>query len=193
MSAPCPRPECGGEVHTDGWGNPIRCPRAMNVACAVLHTDAEGNVIPCPGYPHTPERASKSPELYAPNRVICPLVQRTPHDAHEYEGLRCPGWMPDDGTRPEQPPELSELDQLRADNESLRYQIQRAREALATDEPVDERLRQAEIRAAVAEHEAEACRNQVQALVRELLRAREVPDEDLPQKVRVIILNEEAP
>lgn len=27
MSAPCPRPECGGEVHTDGWGTPIRCPR----------------------------------------------------------------------------------------------------------------------------------------------------------------------
>jgi DNA-directed RNA polymerase subunit RPC12/RpoP len=26
MTAPCPRPECGGEVHTDGWGTPIRCP-----------------------------------------------------------------------------------------------------------------------------------------------------------------------
>lgn len=22
----CERPECGGAVHTDGWGNPIRCP-----------------------------------------------------------------------------------------------------------------------------------------------------------------------
>lgn len=146
MSGPCQRPECGGEVHTDGWGNPIRCPRA------------------CPHH-------------------------SVPHDAHE----GCPGWMPDDGTRPEQPPELPELDQLRADNESLRYQIQRAREALGTDEPVDERLRQAEIRAAVAEHEAEACRNQVQALVREILRARDVPEEDLPQKVRVIIVNEEQP
>ncbi|MFD7999956.1 hypothetical protein [Streptomyces mirabilis] len=52
MSGPCPRPECGGQVHTDGWGTPIRCPRAMNVACAVLHTDAEGNRVPCPGYPH---------------------------------------------------------------------------------------------------------------------------------------------
>jgi hypothetical protein len=158
MSGPCPRPECGGEVHTDGWGTPIQCPA-----------------------------------LCAPDAIICPLVQRTPHDAHEYEGLRCPGWMPDDGTRPEQPPGPSELDQLRADNETLRYQIRRAREALATDEPVDERLRQAEIRAAVAEHEAEAYRNQVHALARELLRAREAPDEDLPQKVRVIILNEETP
>ncbi|MFI1166579.1 hypothetical protein ACH4UM_23985 [Streptomyces sp. NPDC020801] len=101
MSGPCTRPECGGEIHTDGWGTPVRCPA-----------------------------------LYEPNATICPLVQRTPHDAHEHEGLRCPGWAPadDDGTRPEQPPELPELDQLRADNESLRYQIQRAREALGTDE-----------------------------------------------------------
>lgn len=35
---------------------------------------------------------------------------------------------------PEAAPELSELDQLRADVESLRYQIRRAREALAEDE-----------------------------------------------------------
>lgn len=59
--------------------------------------------------------------------------------------------------------------------------------------PEDDRLRQAEIRAAVAEHEAEAYRQQVQALARELLRMRDVPEEDLPQKVRVIILHEEAP
>ncbi|MER5750600.1 hypothetical protein [Streptomyces sp. NPDC002088] len=26
MSAPCARPECGGDTHTDGWGNPTRCP-----------------------------------------------------------------------------------------------------------------------------------------------------------------------
>lgn len=58
---------------------------------------------------------------------------------------------------------------------------------------LEDRLRDAEIRAAVAEHEAEAYRNQVQALVRELLRAREIPEEEFPQKVRVIILDEEAP
>lgn len=27
MSSPCTRPECGGDIHTDGWGTPIRCPR----------------------------------------------------------------------------------------------------------------------------------------------------------------------
>lgn len=26
MTGPCQRPECGGEVHTDGWGTPIQCP-----------------------------------------------------------------------------------------------------------------------------------------------------------------------
>ena len=26
MSGPCARPECGGEVHTDPWGTPVRCP-----------------------------------------------------------------------------------------------------------------------------------------------------------------------
>lgn len=59
--------------------------------------------------------------------------------------------------------------------------------------PDADRLRDAEIRAAVAEHEAEAYRNQVQALVREILRMRGADKEDLPQKVSVIILNEEAP
>jgi hypothetical protein len=134
MSSPCPRPECGGEVHTDGWGTPIRCPHAvpLNVACAVLHTDAQGNVTPCPGYPHV-GGVSEGPDRHPALTV-----------------------------------------KLSAGS-------------------TEERLRAAEIRAAVAEHEAEAYRNQVQALVRELLRAREVPDEDLPQKVRVIILNEEAP
>lgn len=57
----------------------------------------------------------------------------------------------------------------------------------------DDRLRDAEIRAAVAEHEAEAYKNQVQALVRALLRERGAAEEDLPQKVSVIILHEEAP
>lgn len=36
---------------------------------------------------------------------------------------------------PEASPELSEVDQLRADAESLRQQIRRVREALGTDEP----------------------------------------------------------
>ena len=42
-----------------------------------------------------------------PNAVICPLVYRTAHDAHEHEGLRCPGWAPDsaDDGHPEPPTE----------------------------------------------------------------------------------------
>jgi hypothetical protein len=42
MSAPCPRPECGGEVHTDGWGTPIRCPHAPE---QVEHV-AAGGLVP---------------------------------------------------------------------------------------------------------------------------------------------------
>lgn len=33
MSGPCQRPECGGEVHTDGWGTPIRCPARRCPRC----------------------------------------------------------------------------------------------------------------------------------------------------------------
>jgi hypothetical protein len=121
MSGPCPRPECGGDIHTDGWGTPIRCPARRCPRCDC--PDGADQCEHCKVCPH-----------YEPDAIICPLVQRTPHDAHEYEGLQCPGWAPDDGTRPEQPPELSELEQLRADSESLRYQIQRVREALGTDQ-----------------------------------------------------------
>jgi len=35
MSGPCPRPDCGGETHTDGWGAPIRCPQQGTSASAV--------------------------------------------------------------------------------------------------------------------------------------------------------------
>lgn len=28
MTGPCERPDCGGTTHTDGWGQPIRCPHA---------------------------------------------------------------------------------------------------------------------------------------------------------------------
>lgn len=121
--------------------------------------------------------------LERPIKPTCAVL----HTDIEGNTIPCPGY-PHADSGPEAPPEPSELDQLRADNESLRYQILRPREALGTDEPVDERLRQAESRAAIAEHEAEAYKNQVRALVHELLRIREVPEEDLPQQVRVIIL-----
>lgn len=80
---------------------------------------------------------------------------------------------------PMPPPKLSELDQLRADNESLRYSVERARWALMGDEAPDQRLMQAEIRAAVAGRDAQAYREQVQALVRSIQRERGVPEEEL--------------
>ncbi|MFI2761426.1 hypothetical protein ACH5A3_21530 [Streptomyces echinatus] len=90
MTGPCQRPECGGATHTDGWGNPTRCPRACS---------------------HT--------------------LNGLAHDAHD----GCPGWAPDDGTRPDQPPAATPLEEAKATIESLRYQIRHAREALGTDEP----------------------------------------------------------
>ncbi|WP_199546574.1 hypothetical protein [Streptomyces sp. N35] len=49
MTGPCTRPECGSEVHTDGWGNPTRCPhepvdpnrRCPRCDCSVGHTQCE--------------------------------------------------------------------------------------------------------------------------------------------------------
>lgn len=88
---------------------------------------------------------------------------------------------------PMPPPELSELDQLRADNESLRYSIERARWALSTDEPINERLQRAEIRAAVSEHSAAAYREQVQALVRSIQREHGVPEDQLGGEAFVVV------
>lgn len=99
--------------------------------------------------------------------------------------------QPDDGY-PEPPPELSELEQLRADNDSLHTQIERVRWALGT-EPVDDRLRQAEIRAAVAEHEARAYREQVHALIRAMQRERGVPEEELPDGEAFVVVAEREP
>ncbi|MFI6140296.1 DUF6085 family protein [Streptomyces griseus] len=102
------------------------------------------------------------------------------HKDSEGRTVPCPG------DHPVPPPELSEVDQLRADNESLRYQIERARWALGTDEPVNEQLRQAEIRAAVAEREAESYRHQVQALVRAIQQERGLPEEALDGEVFIV-------
>ncbi|GGW15720.1 hypothetical protein GCM10018980_52060 [Streptomyces capoamus] len=30
--SPCPRPECGGDTHTDGWGQPTRCSAAQDAS-----------------------------------------------------------------------------------------------------------------------------------------------------------------
>lgn len=54
----------------------------------------------------------------------------------------------------------------------------------------EDRLRAAEIRAAVAEHEAEAYRNQVQALIRSIQRERGVPEEELREGYVVVVHHE---
>ncbi len=81
-------------------------------------------------------------------------------------------------------PEPSEMDQLRADNESLRYMIERARWALG--ESVDERLLQAQKRVAVAEHETKLYRDQMQALIKAVQRDRGVPEEALDGQAFVV-------
>ena len=60
---------------------------------------------------------------YEPDAIICPLVYRTAHDAHEHEGLRCPGWMPDDESKPEPPgeDELNSALPVRPDPRQLAY------------------------------------------------------------------------
>lgn len=67
---------------------------------------------------------------YATSVRLCPQVHRIPHDAHD----ACPGWAPDDGTSPEASPAATPLEEAQATVEGLRYQILRAREALASDE-----------------------------------------------------------
>jgi hypothetical protein len=139
-----------------------------------VHTDGWGTPIQCPA-------SRRCPRCDCPdNAEQCDHCKVCPHA----------GGVPDGQPTP------TPLEEAQATVEDLRYRLRRAREALAGDEPADEyddRLRQAEIRAAVAEHEAEAYRNQVQALVRELLREREVPEEAMPEQVRVILLHEETP
>jgi hypothetical protein len=101
-------------------------------------------------------------------KVACAAL----HTDSEGQQIPCPGYPHADSPGPDRHPALT---------------------AKFSGAGLEDRLRAAEIRAAVAEHEAEAYRNQVQALVREILRMREVPESELPQKVRVIILDEEAP
>jgi len=83
MSGPCQRPECGGEVHTDGWGAPIRCPH-----------EAPQLLITGP---------SETFQLAEPSRNIVilgednrtPLVTIQPSGALEYG----PGYTPDEAAR----------------------------------------------------------------------------------------------
>ncbi|MER7814567.1 hypothetical protein [Streptomyces sp. NPDC096153] len=93
------------------------------------------------------------------------------------------------GHGPEAPPDRTELEQLREDNAALRTMIERARWALLGDQSAaEDRLREAEIGRAVAEHQVEAYRNQAAALVRELQR---VYAEGVDEGLRLIVVTGE--
>lgn len=78
----------------------------------VIHIDGRGQPTHCP--------ARRCPRCDCPDgHTQCDHCKTCPHA---------------DGAA-EAPPEVAEPEHLRADNEALRYQIRRAREALATDEP----------------------------------------------------------
>lgn len=176
MTGPCPRPECGGATHTDGWGQPTRCPAAQ---AGPLRLTAE-ELVPilfalekrrlgqltgygilryplpnCPscGAPPTEMTTATSPSFLTDAVAI--QFERCGHaftadgqDIYEAgqharrmaeEAIRRPMIEalpePDDGTYPEAPPTATPLEEAQATIEGLRYQIRRAREALATDEP----------------------------------------------------------
>ncbi|MYS15154.1 hypothetical protein [Streptomyces sp. SID4982] len=141
MSGPCERPECGGVVHTDPWGTPVLCPHESAVPCTASFTDdlTDGTVhCVLPAGHQDPEHG---------------VTHTGPGDP--FTRLRWYDWAK--GATPHQPkpeetagspePEPSEFDRVRADNESLRYQIRRAREALATDEPNSAEAAVARVRA----------------------------------------------
>jgi hypothetical protein len=110
MSGPCPRPECGGEVHTDGWGNPIRCPARRCPRCDC--PDGAEQCEHCKVCPHADGGTgglllsggtSTSVQIAPPPRNIAilgedgrtPLVTIHPSGELEYG----PGYTPDEAAR----------------------------------------------------------------------------------------------
>jgi hypothetical protein len=83
MTGPCSRPECGGETHTDGWGNPIQCPRDT----AFLWTADPGQEITLA--PPAP------PRIVIPGDDGHPLVTIHPNGTLEYG----PTYQPDEAAQ----------------------------------------------------------------------------------------------
>lgn len=88
--------------------------------------------------------SSDSPDLFVRNRTALrfrPCGHTFTADGEDiYEAYNTArqepeSLLPDDGTSPEAPPAATPLEEAQATVEGLRYQIRRAREALATDEP----------------------------------------------------------
>ncbi|WP_030344736.1 hypothetical protein [Streptomyces sp. NRRL S-1022] len=84
MTGPCARPECGGTTHTDGWGNPIQCPRDDSV----LYFDG-----PAEEFTLAPPVAPRIVIYGEDNRT--PLVTINPNGKLEYG----PGYTPDEAAR----------------------------------------------------------------------------------------------
>jgi hypothetical protein len=169
----CPNRRRGPLTDADSAPQPPE--RPVKATCAVLHTDEQGNTIPCPH-----EQAKGDPnftlnEINGKWRWLCG---------------NCNGYSRNFPTADEAQGDFYARHAPCLDEQADPHP---ALTAKLYAPPPDDRLRDAEIRAAVAEHEAEAYKNQVQALVRALLRERGAAEEDLPQKVSVIILHEEAP
>lgn len=62
MTGPCPRPECRGEAHADGWGTPVRCPRECHRAGVVAHDAQDG----CLGWAPDDGTSPEEPPQAAP-------------------------------------------------------------------------------------------------------------------------------
>jgi hypothetical protein len=108
MTGPCQRPECGGEVHTDGWGAPIRCPARRCPRCDC--PDGAEQCEHCKVCPHADGLQSQltvssdavaSFVIAPPNIVILSEDNRTPlvtiHPSGELE--YGPGYTPDEAAR----------------------------------------------------------------------------------------------
>lgn len=118
MSQSCPRPECGGEQHTDPWGAPVLCPHTQHATdtgrrcprcdCPDGHEQCDhcktcSHVEPG-GQQTVPAGATQSwiiPEPTAPAITILSQDNRTPlvtiHPTGELE--YGPGYSPDEAAR----------------------------------------------------------------------------------------------
>lgn len=94
MSGPCTRPECGGEVHTDQWGTPVRCPHTSTAsappidlgASFVVDSNVPSNVI---------EFRRQPPNIVILSEDGHPLVTIKPNGELKYG----PGYTPDEAAR----------------------------------------------------------------------------------------------
>lgn len=84
MTGPCQRPECGAEIHTDGWGNPIQCPR--DDSALYFDGPVEEFTLSSPAAPRI--------QIMSEDQRT-PLVTIHPNGTLEYG----PGYTPDEAAR----------------------------------------------------------------------------------------------